>query len=457
MHGGAGGRTLSAMMDNPAGGTGKSTRLISLDVFRGITIAGMILVNNPGDWSHKYAPLGHAEWNGWTPTDLVFPFFLFIVGVAITFAFENRLARGFSKLRLFEQVVRRSLILFLLGMILFGFADWRLIGPYILAIIGLALVFWDEPPLGLGHTGPERARKLLGWLILIGAVVYFAVDFEYFNTPHPPATPADSPIRVPGVLQRIALCYFVASIIVLLFGVTGRVFFTVLLIAGYWWIVAYVQPPDSYVSNLSPERVLGRLHDWLDVKLLGAHLYRERPDPEGILSTLPAIATTLIGVLVGNWLHSYREKRDHALGLFFFGNLLVAAGLWMNHAFPLNKKIWTSSYVLFTGGAAMEFLAMCYWLIDVRGKRAWAWPFFVFGTNAIAVFFASGIVGRILSRTKVWEGDRQISAAQWLYDELFQSWIRDPCQASLAWALCYVVLWFFLILPLYRRRIFIKV
>lgn len=438
----------------------KATRLISLDVLRGLTIAAMILVNNQGDWNHIYGPLAHAKWNGWTPTDLIFPGFLFMVGVAMTFSFESRLSRGDSKVRLFEQVVRRTIILFLLGVIIFAFNDWRLMAPYLFALVGVSLVFWDDPPLGLGHNTGERLRKAIGWVCLIAGVAWFIKDFAYFNTPHPPVTAAESPLRVPGVLQRIGLCYFFASLIVMYFGTTGRVVWTALLLGGYWWIVRYVDAPADYVSNLSPERAIGRLHDWIDVKLLGAHLYKERPEPEGILSTMPAIATTMIGVLVGDWLHSYREKRDHALGLFFFGNVLIVAGLWWHHEFPINKKIWSSSYVLLAGGIAMELLAMCYWLIDVKGKKVWAWPFFVFGTNAIAVYVAASIFARILRYTKVGDGGKSLGT--WLYEGLcggiHRVWPAAAAEfTSAAWGFLYILLFFFLLIPLYRRRIFIKV
>lgn len=448
-------------MESPA--PARTARLLSLDVLRGMTIAGMILVNNAGE-DHKYEPLEHAHWNGWTPTDLIFPGFLFMVGVAMTFSFDGRLARGFSKMRLFEQVVRRSVILFCLGLIMYGFCDWRLMAPYLLTIVGLSLIFWDEPPLGLGHHPGERLRKLTGWILLIAAVTFFILDFKYFQQPHYPATAKTGPLRVPGVLQRIAVCYFLASLIVLYFGVTGRVAWTAILLVGYWWVLKHVNPPASYVSHLDPGRELARLQEWLDVKLLGSHIYSvERPEPEGILSTLPAVATTLIGVLVGNWLHTYREKRDHVLGLYFFGNLLIAAGLWWHHEFPINKKIWTSSYVLLAGGISMELLAMCYWLIDVKGKRAWAWPFLVFGTNAITVFFASGITGRIISKyVKIGSGSEAVPLASWLYHHLVAGMRHlmpniSPEATSATWAFLYVLFWFILLIPLYRRRIFIRV
>jgi len=420
-----------------------SKRLVSLDVFRGITIAGMILVNNPGSWGNIYKPLGHAKWNGWTPTDLIFPFFLFIVGVALTYSFDKRLAQGQSRIRLFEQVVRRTVILFLLGVILAGFPNWRLIGPYLLVIVGMGFLFAHEPPLSLGKTAKERGAKTVAWVLLVGAVLYFALDFGYFQ---------QSKIRIPGVLQRIALCYFVTSIIVMYAGVRGRALWAVGLASAYWIIYKGVSAPEGVA--LPVERAAARLNEWIDLKIFGQHLYSERPDPEGLLSTLPSISTTLIGVLTGNWLHTKRDNLQKVTGLFFMGNLLLVLGLCLNPGFPINKKIWSTAYVVFTGGMALHFLAMCYWLIDVKGFKRWAAPFLAYGTNPILVFFASGILGRLFYRIKVGGGD--IALKTWLYQNLFASW-AEPKNASLAYALTYIVFWLLLLIPLYRKRIFIKI
>jgi predicted acyltransferase len=477
----------------------KPERLLSLDVVRGLTIAGMILVNNPGS-SPQYIPLEHAEWNGWTPTDLIFPSFLFIVGVAMTFSLDRRLAQVHSKLSLLGQVVRRTLILFMLGLIMYGFGNWRLVGPYILGIFGVSCLFWDDPVLAWSDRTAVRTRKVLGAALLVGAMVYFALDFAYFNEKHPPAS-TNFPLRIPGVLQRIAVCYFFASLIAMFFRTRGRVVWVVALLAGYYLLTRFVHAPADFpVLKNHPEATL---HQWLDVRLLGAHLYSERPEPEGILSTMPAIATTLLGVLTGGWLRTNREGRDKAIGLFFWANLLIFFGLWAAHEMPINKKIWTSSYVLLAGGISMNLLAMCYWLIDVKGRRRWAWPFMVFGTNAILVFFASGIVGRLLNFCKLpfnaeghlaqpmgqtarlwlhqcfsWPGfpadsppgAKWISVRSFLYQHGFASpfqhlsdaggwlsWLGNTRNASLAWALAYVLFWLILLIPLYRKRIFLKV
>lgn len=425
-------------------------RLVSLDVVRGLTIAGMILVNNPGSWSAKYAPLGHAQWHGWTPTDLVFPFFLFIVGVALTFSFDKRMAAGHSRGALFAQVVRRTLIIFLLGLSLAALPDWRLAGPCIAGILGVGL--WFSQLAGGSATGPVgRVLPWAGLAVLLAAVLWFSLDFAHFQACR---------LRVPGVLQRIAICYFVASCVVLLVGVRGRVLAVLTLLAGYWLVVAYVPPPADYSGVVvGPE---GRLHDWLDVQVLGdSHLYSERPDPEGLLSTLPAIATVLLGALSARWLRARRSPAEMVVGLFIAANVLMVAGCFAGYWLPINKKIWTPAYTLFTGGLALHVLAMCYWLIDVRGVRRWAVPFVVFGTNAIAVYFASSLTAKMLGRWKLESaGGTQVSVKQLIYETIFVP-IGDALDskpaASLAYALTYVALWCVLLIPLYRRRIFIKV
>lgn len=436
----------------------RSGRLLSLDAFRGITIAGMIMVNNPGDWNKIYAPLGHATWNGWTPTDLVFPSFLFIVGVAMTFSFDRRLSEGASKRRLFEHVVRRTIILFLLGLVLFSFPVGRLMAPYLLTLLGLFCLFHNEPPLAWPRERLARRWKIAAWSLIGVALLWFIIDLGYFHSLHPPAVKSGA-LRVPGVLQRIALCYFFTSVVMMFLGVRGRVLVTAIIVLGYWWMVRHVWPvvpPDGYPVAARPE---GVLHAWLDARLLGRHVYSELPDPEGILGTIGGLGTCLLGVLTGDWLRSRREDRDKLIGLFFAANLLMVAGLWMGHRVPINKKIWTSSYVLLAGGIAMHVLAMCYWLIDVKGWRRWSWPFLVFGTNAILVFFASGILGRILGFFSF--GLDAPSVKVWIYNHWFAAHFPTagygPYNASLAYALAYVVLWLILMIPLYHKRLFWKV
>ena len=366
-------------------------RLISLDVFRGITIAGMVLVNNPGSWSTIYWPLAHAEWHGWTPTDLVFPFFLFIVGVAIPMALGRRVDSGGSRRDLYWKIVRRTLIIFALGIFLAG--------------------------------------------------------FPYFNF---------STIRIPGVLQRIAVCYLFASVIFLNTKVRTQIIITVVLSILYWVLMTKIPAPGFGAGDLSKE---GSLASFIDRTVFGPHIWRQGKvfDPEGLLSTIPAIATTLIGVLSGQWLRSAKPAYEKAAGMFAAGVVCLAIGWVWNPWFPINKSLWTSSYVFFTGGLALLFLALCYWVIDIRKYTTWTKPFVVFGVNALVLFVASGVMARLLSLIKVSTPDgSQIPLQSWIYRNVFLSWL-PPYRASLVYAIVFILVWLGLMWILYRRRIFIKV
>jgi len=262
-------------------------------------------------------------------------------------------------------------------------------------------------------------------------------------------------IRIPGVLQRIAICYFLASIILFFTKVRGRILWTIFLIAIYWIIMKLVSPPTGYTADVTGSE--GLLNHWIDQKILGSHLYGEHPDPEGILSTIPSVATALLGILCGSWLRSNRKPEEKTLGLFFMGNILIVAGICMDHYFPINKKIWTSSYVIFTAGMASLFLAMSLYLIDIKGVKKWAYPFLVFGTNPIFLYVASALFVRPLIWIRIpIESGNAISLKTWVYRMFFDSWAA-PKNASLLYAIAYVALWFFFLLPLYKKRIFIKV
>lgn len=440
----------------------KPERMVALDVFRGITIAGMVLVNNPGSWGNQYGPVAHAKWNGCTPTDLIFPFFLFIVGVAMTFSFEKRLSQGRNRLGLFLHVCQRTIVLFLLGMMLNGFpfsqigdwGRWRIVLPYIIFIIGLEMLFLNEPIFQSGKTQGGKIIKIVSWLLIAAGIGYFILDFKHFQT-YLYNKNNELTLRVPGVLQRIALCYFFASIIMFFTRVRGRILWALGLMIAYWAIVKLIKAPAGYSADVTGSD--GLLHDWIDRKIVGSHVYSARPDPEGILSTLPAIATALLGILCGNWLHQSLDKRDKCLGLFFLGNILLVFGMWTDYYFPINKKIWTSPYVLYTAGLGMIFLGMCYYLVDVKGYKKWAYPFLVYGTNAIFLYVASGILGRLLFMIKFQNAAGETVALKTLiYSNLFTSWLA-PRNASLFYSIVYVFAWFLILVPLYRRKIFIKV
>jgi predicted acyltransferase len=384
--------------------TSRSERLVSLDFFRGATIVLMILVNNPGSWAHVYAPLLHAEWHGWTPTDLVFPFFLFIVGVAIVLAYEKRLSRGASRSDLRSKAVKRTIVLFALGMFM---AAWPFFTLY-----------------------PE-----------------FGIRPEFFK------------LRYMGVLQRIALCYLAASLIFLYFPPRIRKYWIVGLLLGYWLAMALI-PVPGYGAGMWDDPV-ATLSAWLDRLVLGEdHLWAGTGrtwDPEGLLSTLPAVATTLLGVWTGELLSGDRAPAEKVARLMIRGASLVALGYVWDWFFPINKGLWTSSYVVFTGGLAMSALGVSYWLVDVKGYQRWTRPFVIYGVNALTVFFMSGIVAKTLILIKVDLPDgTPTSVYSWLYQTLFLP-IASPINASLLFALAWILLWYRVLAAIWRKGIVIKV
>jgi predicted acyltransferase len=355
-----------------------STRLLSLDAFRGLTVATMVLVNNPGTWSSIYWPLQHAAWNGWTPTDLVFPFFLFIVGVSITLAFGRRVEEGSITRSAYLKVVKRAAIIFGLGLFLNGFPFFHL---------------------------------------------------------------AD--IRIAGVLQRIAVCYLIAGLIFLTTRAGVQAIIAVSLLFIYWIVMTNIAAPGFAAGDLTKE---GSIASFVDRVVFGPHIWKGGKvyDPEGILSTIPAISTTLFGILTGHWLRSERTQFEKAAGLFVAGAVGVMIGWAWNPFFPINKALWTSSYVVFTAGLALQLLALCYWLIDIKGYKRWAWPFVVFGVNAIALFVGSGLMVKTMALIKVPTADgTSISSQGWIFRNLFLSWLA-PINASLAYAIAFILLWLFL-------------
>ena len=384
----------------------RSGRVVSLDVFRGITIAAMILVNDPGSWEHIYPPLEHAEWNGWTPTDLIFPFFLFIVGVSMTLSFASRTARGATRGSLAWHILLRSVLIFAIGLFLNGFPSF---------------------------------------------------DFRT--------------IRIMGVLQRIALCYLAAGLlylvplrrepaangharghanIALIAGVA------VILLVGYWALMTFVPVPGYGSRHLGQN---DNLSAYIDRTLMGGHLWSESKtwDPEGLLSTLPAIATLLIGILAGEWLRSEREGGRKALGLLFAGIPLMLTGQLLHPYFPINKNLWTSTYVLFTAGLAMLLLAACYWAVDLRGWRGWGKPFLVFGRNAILAYALAALVAEVSIDFEFQDSAGHLRTLHgWFYGRYFIPY-ANPTNASLAFAAFFVALILVLLLPFYRWKMFIRI
>ena len=370
-----------------------SPRLYSLDVFRGATIAAMILVNNPGN-DFAYAPLNHAQWNGWTPTDLIFPFFLFIVGVSLTLSFRARVERGESKRKLLLHSLRRGIIIFLIGLFLNG--------------------------LPLFH--------LATW-------------------------------RVAGVLQRIALAYLAAAIITLYTGWRGIAVWIAGLLIGYWVAMRFIPVPGLGLpgADMPINDPNANLAWYLDKLYLPGAMYEKTRDPEGILSTFPAIATALLGVLTGEWLGKSFDAGKKVLGMLVFGVAGILAGQLWHLWFPINKKLWTSSFVLFTAGCALLALAACYWVCDVKMRRGW-WtkPFIVFGTNAIAAYVLADLMSGLLYHVDVHSGRRAISLQYLLYRTLFGGIPSKPL-ASLAYSVMFVLICWLPIYGMYRKRIFLKV
>lgn len=377
------------------------SRLVALDVMRGGTIAGMILVNNPGSWGHIYAPLKHAAWHGCTPTDLVFPFFLFMVGVSIPLALGRRVdaaatpeERRRTKRALAPKVLRRGVVLFALGLVLAGF-----------------------PSYDLGS------------------------------------------IRVMGVLQRIALCYVGAALLFLFTRPRTQAATLAACLLGYWAVLAFAPVPGLGAPDLAtPDR---HLAGWLDRAVLGKHVYRGGVyDPEGLLSTIPALATALLGVFAGALLHRRPAERGGVVRTFLgAGAVLALTGWAWGAVFPINKPLWTSSYVWFTGGLALLALAACLAVFDggrdASWRRALARPFVVYGVNAILVFVGSGLLARCVGR--LWKLADGRTVQQSLYGWLEgRTWL-SPVEASLAYALLWVLGWGLLLEALYRRRIVLKV
>lgn len=391
----------TAVLTTPHNAQGATPgRLRSLDVFRGLTIAAMVLVNNPGDWSHIYPPLRHAAWNGCTFTDWIFPFFLFIVGVAMTLSIERARTLGVAPGALLVKLWRRSLL-----------------------------------------------------IVLIGLALNFIPSFDLATW------------RFPGVLQRIGLCSLIAAPAVLAWRSRGLSALAVALLAVYAVVMLCVPVADVHgvlaAGALEPGRDVGA---FIDRWLLRGHLWTQSKtwDPEGLLSTVPAVVTLLIGALTGRWLLAARAPAVTALWMMLAGLVGVWLGVVLDVLLmPINKSLWTPSYVAYTGGWALLLLAACYWLIDgcdsawVRQRSArWLRPFEIYGVNALFVFVVSGLIAKALA-TMAGASNTPVSLKAAVYGVLNQGWL-SPVNASLAYALCFNALMFALAYVLWRQRVFIK-
>ncbi|MFN6156719.1 acyltransferase family protein [Anabaena sp. AL09] len=375
-------------------------RLSSLDVFRGITIAAMILANMAGVVDDVYRPLGHSEWHGCTPTDLIFPCFLFIVGVAMTFSLSKYTAENKPTKAVYLRILRRTAILFILGLVLNG--------------------FWNQ---GV-------------W------------TFDL------------SSIRLMGVLQRIALTYLFASLIVLKLPRKSQWLVAGGLLIAYWLTMMYIPVPDYGAGVLTREGNFGAFIDRLIIPK--AHLYKGDGfnflgDPEGLFSTIPAIVSVLAGYFTGQWIKDKKQATSQtSMDLVLFGLCCLVIAIIWDVAFPINKKIWTSSYVLFTAGWALMLLAACYELIEVRLIKRWSKPFEIMGLNAIALFVASVFLIKITAKTQIGTGESAISIYNWIYQNIFASWAGN-FNGSFLFALVTLLFWYGVAALMYQKRWFIKV
>ncbi|MCA1563021.1 MAG: heparan-alpha-glucosaminide N-acetyltransferase domain-containing protein [Acidobacteria bacterium] len=370
--------------------TGAATRLISLDVFRGLTMAAMVIVNNPGDWDNVYPPLLHAQWHGWTPTDLIFPFFLFIAGVSITLS---------RKVERPSRILRRAAIIFGLGLFLAGYPLFDL----------------------------ERWR-IPGVLQRI-AVCYLIAAAAYYIVRKDPRSAA-RPLRAAGILATLAA----------------------VLALGYWAVLMLVPPPGGVAGDLSPE---GNLGAHLDRALMGGHLWKPRWDPEGLLSTVPAIATTLLGCVAGLWIQAAETPHRRAAVLAIAGIVGIIVGTAWGFVFPINKSLWTSSYVCFTAGAAALILALFDWAIDIKGWRRWTGPLVVLGVNALALYVISGFLVETLATITVPGAGEGTSLSRYIYLHYFAPFAA-PKNASLAYAMAHLAILYVLLAWMYRSRIFLR-
>lgn len=361
----------------------ETKRLISLDAFRGFTIAAMIMVNNPGSWSNVYAPLLHAKWHGITPTDLIFPFFIFIVGVSVVLAYSKRLSTGAPKGDMYKKIIIRSIKIFAVG-------------------IFLAL-------------------------------------FPKFNF-------AD--LRIAGVLQRIAIVFLVCAFLYLTTKWKTQAIIGAVLLIGYWLAMVLIPTPGFGVVSLEPGENLAA---WIDSILLPGRLYQGTWDPEGLLSTLPAIATGISGMLVGHIIVSKNEDQKKVIWLFLAGFLASILGHIWGWNFPLNKNLWSSSFVLLTSGLATMTLAASIYVVDMLGRTHGTKVGIIFGANAIAVYVLAGMMGHFFRRVEFFGS----SINRHMLD-LFTAIGCGPKLSSLLYAMFYISVLFIPAIILYRKKIFIK-
>lgn len=419
-------------------------RLISLDVFRGLTIFLMTIVNNPGSWSAIYPPLEHAEWHGCTPTDLVFPFFVFIMGVAISFAMPTKTYDSTT----FNKIFTRSLRMICLGIFFNFFSSIQLFGLEGIPLIIGRLVITALVGYALMGNFDAKLKTYLAVSIFIIYMILAYSDIESYQS-----------VRLPGVLQRIGIIYFIASLLYLKTTQRTQILVTTGILLSYWAIMTLIPAPGFEITNLEKGTNLAA---WVDSILLKGHMWESTKtwDPEGILSTIPSIATGMIGLLIGQLLNSALLKTEKFKKMLLIGVILIILGQIWNIVFPINKALWTSSYVLYTAGLATFTLSLLYYVIDIADYKKGTKLFLIWGVNPMIVFFLSQIVPQAMGM--IFLPNPEIPTEQTnLWDYLYflgvKPYFNNPMTASLVFALLYAGIWSILLAYFYKKKMFFKV
>lgn len=419
-------------------------RLISLDVFRGFTILLMTIVNNPGSWAAIYPPLAHAEWHGCTPTDLVFPFFIFIMGSAIPFAMPTKQ----FDYAVFNKIIVRSLRIFCLGLFLNYFSKIELFGLEGISLLLLRLIITFAVAYALLGNFSLKIKTYLVFGIFAILLILAYGQIEAFQE-----------VRIPGVLQRIGIVYFFISLLYLKTNLKTQLLVAASILLGYWIVMAFVPVPGFGAANFEKGTNLAA---WLDNLILKGHLwsFSKTWDPEGILSTLPAVATGILGMFIGQILNLKTQQTEILKKIAAVGFALLIAGLVWSLLFPLNKSLWTSSYVLYTAGIATLCLTVLYFLIDIANYKKWTKLFLIWGVNPMIVFFFSGIIPRVLSSITIQNpkiASEQINLQSYFYKFCIVPVFSNPMNASLTFAVLYAIFWSLILWVFYKNKLIFKV
>lgn len=419
-------------------------RLISLDVFRGLTILLMTIVNNPGSWSTVYPPLLHSEWHGCTPTDLVFPFFIFIMGAAIPLAMPTKTYDETT----FNKILTRSLRMFCLGIFFNFFGKIQLFGLEGISLMIGRLAIAAAVGYALMGNFSAKVKTYLAVSILLIYLILAYGGFEDYEI-----------VRLPGVLQRIGIVYFVASLLYLKTSQRTQLLITIAILLGYWAIMTLITAPGFEITNLEKETNLAA---WVDNLLLKGHMWEATKtwDPEGILSTIPSIATGIIGLFVGQLLNNPLSKLEKAKKMAISGIALTILALIWNIVFPINKSLWTSSYVLLTAGLGTFIFSILYYCIDIADYKKGTKLFLIWGVNPMIVFFLSEIIPQamiMISFPNPSTPDEKINLLNYLYTFGIHPHFDNPMTASLVFALLYAGLWSLLLAYFYKKKMYFKV